>query len=471
MNNLLKNIKLGLKIIRSIFIFSFDEIRRGTFLKNIRHLPKFYFPEDMSWAELLEEKAALYKNKKFLTFEDQIYSFNEINQKANKIANFLKKKGGRPGKGCAIFMDNSPHFLNVFFGLQKLGMYSVPVNTSLKGERMLYILNHCDAEILIIDAFHFEKLTKIKDKLEKINTIIVNTEFQDLSEEVQKEYQEFPNLKEAEIEKNQNINIPYNKNDICLINYTSGTTGLPKGVVYRYQKTSVKALSLAANLIFEVNDILYTCTNLFSGNALFIITSALHIGAQVVLAKKFSASKFWDEMRKYQVTTFNTIGAMIPILMKQPEKSNDNENKVRMIVSAACPADLWEKFEKRYGLKIYETYGAVDGGGKTILNLGNGPIGSIGRPPLKLKYRLVDPEMNDVPDGQPGELIFASSKKKGGGFEYYKNTEASEKKEKSGWIYTGDLMRKDQKGYLYFVGRNTESMRIKGENLSSFEVE
>jgi len=347
----------GFNVLKSIFKFSVDEIRRGTFLKNISYLPKFDFPEDMSWSELLEEKAKFYKEKIFLTFTDKTYSYAEMNRQANRFANFLRKKQGKPGKGCALFLDNSPHFLNVFFGLQKLGMYSVPVNTSLKGESLLYILNHCDAEFLVIEVAHLEKIDKIKDKLEKIKTIIVNTEFQDsenIDENVSKDY---PSLKEMALESDQNLNINYNKDDICLITYTSGTTGLPKGVVYRYRKTSVKALSLAAYLIFKKSDVLYTCMKLFHGNALFVTTtSALHLGAKVVLGKKFSASRFWDEMRRYQVTTFNTIGAMIPILMKQPKKETDNQNKVRMIISAACPPDLWEDFEKRYGLIIYETY-------------------------------------------------------------------------------------------------------------------
>ncbi|HSA16186.1 MAG TPA: AMP-binding protein, partial [Spirochaetota bacterium] len=146
---------------------------------------------------------------------------------------------------------------------------------------------------------------------------------------------------------------------------------------------------------------------------------------------------------------------------------------VRFILSAACPSELWKKFEDRYDLKIYEAYGAVDGGGKVILNLGTAPVGSIGRPPMKVKYRLVDADMNDVPDGDPGELVFASTGGSGkkGAVEYFKNEDASREKSDSNWIFTGDLMKRDAKGYLYFVGRNTESMRIKGENVSAFQVE
>jgi len=139
-------------------------------------------------------------------------------------------------------------------------------------------------------------------------------------------------------------------------------------------------------------------------------------------------------------------------------------------MSAACPVDDWEKFEKRFGIKIYEGYGAVDGGGKSIMNLGNAPVGSIGRPSPGVVYRLVDRDGNDVPEGTPGELIFESRGTKKS-VEYFKNDKASNDKLRNGWIYTGDLVRRDSKGYLYFVGRNAEFMRIRGENVSAYEVE
>jgi crotonobetaine/carnitine-CoA ligase len=161
---------------------------------------------------------------------------------------------------------------------------------------------------------------------------------------------------------------------------------------------------------------------------------------------------------------------MIPILMKQPPKENDNVNNVRFTLSAACPVDDWEKFEKRFGITIFEAYGSVDGGGKSIMNLGNAPVGSIGKPAPNTVYRLVDNEGNDVPEGTPGQLIF-QSKGERKSIEYFKNEKASNDKLRNGWIYTGDLVKRDKKGYLYFVGRNAEFMRIKGENVSAYEVE
>ncbi|MGM0454476.1 MAG: AMP-binding enzyme, partial [Thermodesulfobacteriota bacterium] len=145
-------------------------------------------------------------------------------------------------------------------------------------------------------------------------------------------------------------------------------------------------------------------------------------------------------------------------------------HKVRRVFSAACPADMWEPFERRFGVTLYEAYGAVDGGGKGLMNLGTAPVGSLGKPNRPGEIRIVDENGADVPPGGPGELLF-KAKKGGSSVEYYKNPRAAGEKQKDGWIYTGDLVRQDGCGFVYFVGRNTESMRKSGENVSAYEVE
>ena len=464
----LANVKIGFSLVRGLLTFFADEIRRGTFSANIQSLLKTReITEDMSWAELIEEKARRYGDRIFLIFEDKQFSFRQMDENANRVANFLLSLGAGKGKGVAIIMANCPEYLDVYIGSQKIGMYSIPINTSLRGDSLLYILNHSDAEFVVIDGEFLDAYKKIADRLEQKKTVMVRGATPgaaDLPEGML-------NLADAYQQSPRKPEVKYDKQDICFILYTSGTTGLPKGVMYRYGKTTLKLLSLPAYTLYRKSDILYTCLPLFHGNALWLcVTQAMHRGCKVVLARKFSASKFWDEMRKHKVTEFNTIGAMIPILMKQPPKDNDRDNNVRFTLSAACPVDEWEKFEKRFGIKIYEAYGSVDGGGKSIMNLGNAPVGSIGKPAPNTVYRIVDQNGNDVPDGVPGQLIF-ESKGERKSVEYFKNEKASHEKLRNGWIYTGDLVKRDPNGYLYFVGRSAEFMRIKGENVSAYEVE
>ena len=155
--------------------------------------------------------------------------------------------------------------------------------------------------------------------------------------------------------------------------------------------------------------------------------------------------------------------------MKQAPRPDDSDNDVRVVVSAGCPADIWREFEERFGLKIFEGYGAVDGGSVLITNFGTAPVGSMGKP-LGSKIRIIDGEGRDVEPGTPGELICYVGERKGS-VEYFKNADATSDKVRDGWIYTGDLVYADSKGYVYFVGRNTESMRRRGENVSAYEVE
>ncbi len=190
----------------------------------------------------------------------------------------------------------------------------------------------------------------------------------------------------------------------------------------------------------------------------------------MALSEKFSASRFWDDVRQTQATVFNGLGAMIPILMKQPEKPTDRDHNVRYVLSAACPADMWEPFQQRFGTEIIEAYGAVDGGGLAIMNYGQAPVGSMGKPIGKVSYRLVDDEMNDVPKGQPGELIAWVGERESS-VEYYKDGKATSEKVKDGWLHTGDLVYENQEGNLYFVGRKSEFLRRRGENISAYEVE
>ncbi len=461
--------KAGGRALAGLTAFFANETRHGRLLATLKKVTGKQ-AADISWAELLERNAAEVPDKTFLLYREESYTYRAMDDNANRLANFLLGLGGGQGRGVGILLKNSPRFLDIFFGCQKIGMYAVTINPELKADGLAYVVNHSDIDMLVVDAELLPTLETAAAKFEKLKTVIVNDveaeadgiDVPEGMENLSRAYADYPA---------QNPGIGYRPDDVCMIMYTSGTTGPPKGVVYRYNKTSVTMMCLAAHLMLKKTDVYYTAFALCHGNALLATTTmTMGIQATLALARKFSASRFWDDIRQYDATVFNTIGSIIPILMKQPEKPTDARNRVRYVASAGCPPEMWEPFEKRFGVQLYEAYGAIDGGGKGIFNFGNAPVGSLGRIPKFVNYRLVDDRGLDVPLGVPGELLFEAKKEKSR-VEYYKNQEASKKKSGDGWLHTGDLVKEDVNGYLYFVGRNTESMRKGGENVSAYEVE
>jgi crotonobetaine/carnitine-CoA ligase len=189
------------------------------------------------------------------------------------------------------------------------------------------------------------------------------------------------------------------------------------------------------------------------------------------LGERFSASKFWDEIRKYNAVEFNTLGAMIPILLKQPEKPDDKDNPVRVVLSAACPAWAWRPFEERFGVKIIEWFGMVDAPGYFINK--DGKVGSMGKPCGNLEVKIVDDNDNELPSGKIGELVFRIKDlpQSETPTSYWEMPEKTYEAYGNGWFHTGDLAYKDEEGYFYFAGRKKEAIRVKGENVSAWEVE
>jgi crotonobetaine/carnitine-CoA ligase len=235
-------------------------------------------------------------------------------------------------------------------------------------------------------------------------------------------------------------------------------------------------------MLVEPNDVLFTPLPLFHANALFLSTFAAYINkTRIVLAEKFSASRHWDICRRYGVTTFNMLGAMASILMKQPERTNDKEHHVARIYSAACPKELRAAFEKRFGVKLEENYGATDGGGFVLYTYGfkDVPVGTMGRPMGGIVAEIQDEDGTIFSEtGKIGELVFLvrDNEMDERTVKYYKDEKSSENLIQRGpdgklWFHTGDLANKDEKGWFYYVDRKKDMIRRRGENIASVSVE
>ena len=415
--------------------------------------------------DLIAHQGRTLGDKPYILHEERKVSFAEYDRATCRAANGLMALGAQPGDGLAILMGNCPEYFFLFYGLPRAGFYSVPVNVAFKGEGLAYILTNSDVKYLAVDDVLYPKIIEIGRPLDSIKKVFIRRTTDD---PLPAGTIDLSVLWESSDEKPDHVVDP---KAITYLMYTSGTTGFPKGVVNRNGPGNIEGMIGLAKFLTQPTDILYTALPLFHANALTLTAGfAMGAGLPFGLDKKFSASRFWQRIRFYGATHFNALGAMIPILMKQPEKSDDADNPVRLVISAACPANLWEAFEKRFNLKIWEAYGAVDGGGLLIFNFGNAPIGSLGKV-LGAEWKLIDNRGIPVPQGEIGELISRSPNRETGGVEYYKNPEASQKKVQGGWVYSGDYFYADKEGNLFFVDRKSDSMRRRGENISSFEVE
>ena len=459
--------------------FALSEIRHeglASFAQTVRQSVRnrgLTFVSPRSLGEELDVRARRHPHKNFLTFEGERLSYAQINENAARVAQYLDHEGVELGTSVGLFLPNVSAFLEIFFATQRVAATVVPMNTGLKADGLSYIIDNAGITTLFTVQRLLPQLATIRPELREKLRVIVVPEHHGEDATIAAGDVDYRKVCESAPQAAPFSNIP--SDAISLLLYTSGTTGNPKGVVYPYGGSQMQMMRAAAHLTVKKDDVYYTCLPLFHANALFVTSVwALYVSAEVALSRRFSASNFWREVRESRATVFNTIGTMIPILMKQPYDAQAGEHRVRAVISAGCPAELWRDFEERFNVQLTESYGAVDGGGFMTINAGNAPVGSIGKPLGRKKFRLVDARGADVPVGEAGELIHyvgKPSSRDAGDIRYHKNEKATAEKTHDGWVRTGDLMRADDGGFLYFVGRATESMRVGGENVSAFEVE
>jgi len=441
--------------------------------------------------EIIKRKAEKVGDKVFLTYIrdfdksiDEKYTYKDMHIQSNRLANGLLKLGLKKGDGISIFEINSPEYLFSLFAAFKMGCYVVLVNTGLVGESLQFIIDHSDSKALVVHWTLLEYYLKIKDQLPKIKHVIVDINEAPADFKLPEGILSLQSIIEA---PDNDVSAEIDPKDMSILIYTSGTTGLPKATIFSYGRSFMgDALAFSGLIAFGMGrpgDVLYTCLPLFHGNALQLTTMPGYMAEwPVVLSKRFSASRFWDIMRKYNVTNFNLLGSMPQYLLKQPQKPNDKDNKVWRVNSAACPKELIRDFEERFDLKTYEGYGAVDGGGFMLGTFGREaekpPVGTMGKPGANMVAEIIDDDGNILDPNEVGELVFLVKKeeKEQRQVKYYKNEEASKSRIQKGpdgklWFHTGDLATKDEEGWFFFVDRKKDSIRRRGENIAAWSVE
>jgi crotonobetaine/carnitine-CoA ligase len=422
--------------------------------------------------DIIEDKARQFPDHVVFQFRDDPITLEEFNASINQAANGFLELGVKHGDKVALMLPNNPEFLYVWFGLNKIGACEVPVNVALKGQGLSYQMVQSDCVALVADLQYLDRLEGVAGDLEAIRHIVYTDSaatgsplpswpgFEPLS------YAEFSDRSQ------DSPGVAVHYSDLASILYTSGTTGVSKGVMFSHHYWyDIWAESVQYSRYTE-DDVLYTGLPFFHGNAQGItIGPAILADAKAVIVERFSASRLWDDCRRWNCTEANYIGGIIPILLKQTPRDDDGDNPVRLMVGAAAPADEWHAFQERFNTKLLEVYGMTECYCCLVSPYDEPRAGSCGKAITGWDVRIVDDDYNECQPGSLGEFIARSNKNFVGTTGYYNKPEATLDLFDNGWIHTGDLGRMDEDRYFYFVDRKKQAIRRRGENISSFEVE
>lgn len=422
--------------------------------------------------KLLEAKAKKNGDRPFIFFEDEIISFSQLNETANAVAAGLHSSSGiRKGDSVCIMLPNCLEFIYAWMGLVKLGALKVPINPAQKGELLAYFINQSGAKVIITESTMVDRLNYIAEKVPNLSTVILCGDESGETVQTNSTFKVFRFEKLYEGDSHFINSEPAHEYDPFCISYTSGTTGVSKGVLLPHNYAVYNATTIDYIAQLTENDTVYCCLPFFHGHApLLSFLPSLIADARFVLGRRFSATTFWETIRKYKVTAFNALGGIIPILHKQEERSDDSDNAVRVCIGMA-PENIWLEFEKRFGLTIIEAYGSTEASLLTYNTFSSRKPASIGKINPDFEVRLVDENDYEVPTGEVGEVISRPKIPWTMMIGYYKMPEKTAEISGNLWFHTGDYAFKDEDGFLFFVDRKKDCIRRKGENISSFEVE
>lgn len=417
-------------------------------------------------AGLLGLRAAEHPDAPWLHFEEAAYTYAEALSRVRQAANGLIELGVRPGERFALMMSNCPELLWVQFAAPYVGATPVPVNVAQRGAALSHILRDSGSVAVVCDMEVADALRAVSPEVPSLRHLVVAGKEPgpgvDRAGPPSSSLARLFDQSDAEPPP-----LPEGATAPPGISYTSGTTGPPKGVVHTGQARSGANGVLEATGV-QPGEVMYTALPLFHGNALGVsVRGSLVLDAQLALGQRFSASRYFDECRRYSAVEFNTLGGMIPMLLKQPARGDDADNPVRVVLSAGCPEWAWADFEARFDVRIVEWYGMVDSPG-ALLNT-EGRIGSMGKPVAGVEFQVVDEQDRPLPAGRVGELVF--KRPEGRLTAYHNAPELTEDAYRGGWFHSGDLAEYDGNGFFYYRGRKKASMRRRGENISAWEVE
>jgi fatty-acyl-CoA synthase len=436
---------------------------------------------------VIEELAAKAPGAPALLSEREQFTFAELAGRARRYARWALGQGLLKGDVVALVMSNRPEYLAVWLGLSRVGVVTALINPALRGASLAHSLNVAQPKHILVEAPLSAALAAIATTLQgapriwlhgramtdwRIDLAIAAYGDADLAFET-------PQVTTA---------------DRALLIYTSGTTGLPKAAYVSHHRVMSWASWFAGLIDIQPSDRLYDCLPLcHSAGGVAAVGAALVAGASSVVAEKFSASRFWDDIARWDCTIFQYIGELCRYLTAAPPHAKERAHRLRVACGNGLSGDVWQAFQERFAIpRILEFYAATEGN-FSLYNV-EGKPGAIGRLPAFLKHRFPaaivrhdpdtglptrDPDGFCVPCGpnEPGEAIGRVGHAGAARFEGYTDAAASEAKLLRGvfepgdaWVRTGDMMCTDEQGYWRFVDRLGDTFRWKGENVAAAEV-
>ncbi|XP_047594687.1 long-chain fatty acid transport protein 2 [Lutra lutra] len=437
------------------------------------------------------EKVRRNPHKPFLLYRDETLTYAQVDRRSNQVARALREHLGlRQGDCVAVFLGNEPAYVWLWLGLVKLGCAMACLNYNIRAKSLLHCFQCCSAKVLLASPELQDAVEEVLPSLKKDNVSIYYVSRTSNTDGVDSLLDKVDEMSTEAIPESWRSEVTFSTPALYI--YTSGTTGLPKAAMINHQRLWYGTGFVSASGIKE-DDVIYTTLPLYHSAALMVcLHGCILSGSTLVLRSKFSASQFWDDCRKYNVTVIQYIGELLRYLCNSPQKPNDRVHKVRLAIGNGLRADVWREFIRRFGdIWIYEFYAATEGN-IAFMNYTR-KIGAVGRVNYLQKkvitYDLIkydvekDEPMRDgngycirVPKGEVGLLVCRITQLTP--FSGYAggNTQTEKKKLrdvfKKGDLYfnSGDLLMIDHDNFIYFHDRVGDTFRWKGENVATTEV-
>lgn len=420
---------------------------------------------------LLEKRAEEAGHRPFLAMPGGVrLSYEEFNERVNHVAHGLAELGVTRGDRVAIMMRNSVEFLLASYALKKLGAVEVAVNTEFRGPGLAHMLNLPRPALLLADDEFAEALAGVREGLRHVRRVAFTGDHAGAGRRLGGlDHGAFADLLS---DRGDNPGVEVSGSDLASILFTSGTTGPSKGCMLP-QRYALRAGEIIADrLRLRANDRLYSPFPLYHVDAAYLtVAPAIVLGGCVALGRRFSASRFWDEVRELDATVFDFMGATLTILYKADPRPDDKEHGVRLAWGVPMPS-FRREFEDRFGLELAHCYGLTDGNMVAYESPGAGePAGSCGVIHPAFDVRVLDEADAEVPAGEVGEIVIRPNEPDIVMQGYYGMPEESLSAFRNLWFHTGDYGRVDGDGHLFFEGRKKDAIRRRGENISAFEIE